>query len=41
MEERGIDGGNQNAELRYRLLLADYISIDAALREDEINWSAV
>mgnify|MGYP006284700027 CR=1 FL=1 len=41
MEERGIDGGNQNAELRYRLLLADYISIDAALREDEISWSAV
>lgn len=41
MEERGIDGGNQSAEMRYRLLLADYIAIDAAKREDEISWSVV
>jgi hypothetical protein len=40
MEERGVDGGNQNAELRYKMLLADYIAIDASKREDETTWSA-
>jgi len=41
VEERGLDGGNQTAELRFRLMLADYIAIDSGNREDEIIWGAV
>ncbi len=41
LEERGQDGGNQNAEMRYRLLLADYIAIDSIHREGELTWGAV
>lgn len=41
MEERGVDGGNQNAEMRYRMSMSDHIAIEANTRSDEIRWGAV
>jgi len=41
LSERGIDGGNQDTEMRYRLLLSDYISMEAHRRPEEIEWRAI
>lgn len=40
LSERGMDGGNQEAEMRYKLLLADYIAMEAHRRPEELEWSA-
>lgn len=40
MSERGADGGNTDAEMRYRQRLADYIAIDAGFRTDELTWNS-
>ena len=39
--ERGEDGGSNTQEVRFRNLLADYISLEAARKPYETIWSAV
>ena len=39
--ERGEDGGSNSQEVRFRNLLADYISLEAARKPSETIWSAV
>ena len=39
--ERGEDGGSNNQEGRFKNLLADYISLEAARKPYETIWSAV
>ena len=41
INERGEDGGSNSQEVRFRNLLADYISLEAARKPYETIWSAV
>lgn len=40
LEERGDDGGSPLQQQRYMALLADYISIEASKRPEEVDWVA-
>tara|TARA_B110000483_G_C18144853_1_gene523004 strand:+ start:645 stop:1289 length:645 start_codon:yes stop_codon:yes gene_type:complete len=39
--ERGEDGGSNSQEVRFKNLLSDYISLEAARKPSETIWSAV
>jgi hypothetical protein len=41
ISERGEDGGYQEQELRYRMMLADLIAAESSQRMDELTWSPI